>query len=245
MNNQVKVKVSKAEHTALKALLMNSQTSLNPRVYVNLEARFGDKQPKDGVIFETPVKRKMNRTLVIDTYGRGDVHNVKTPTEFSRKRKSKWNEPMPFPADLSAIETSLQSGKMRDRFNIVLGSKSDPFMWMDSKYGITKATLEILQQYLFKLQSIEIHTRSDLISRDDYLDLLQALDYRLGRFVTICIHVPKGTDSVVRMIEPGAPSRKRRFQAARKLRETLIGGTQIKIIREGSIEVNKDLAHAS
>lgn len=228
MKNQ-SFKVSQAEFTTLNVLKQRFEfTAFVPNVYLSLEARFGDKQPKLGVIYQTPVRRSKGK-LIIDTYGRGDVHNVSTPTEFSKRRQSNWNAPMPFPADVSVINSALASGSRMKRLNVVLGSKSDPFMWMDNKYKITHATLEMLLSIQYKIDSFEIHTRSDLVAHDDYVHVLK----QFGIAPVVYMHMPRGSSEQARRTEPGAPSVQRRFSAARKLREA---GIKVIIVREGSVK---------
>lgn len=230
-----KYQISKAEYTALRALVADAPKSFNPRIYINLEARFGEDLPKQGVIFDKPARRS-GSTLKIDTYGFGDVHNVRTPTTFSKMRRNNWNKPYPFPADIASIIEALGSHtQVRPKhLKVILGVNSDPFMWMEMKYGITKATLSVLREYLYRIDSIEMHTRSDLIAHDEYLEELSWLGHR----TTICIHVPRGGSEAVRYIEPGAPSVERRFDAARKLRKA---GFKVRIVREGTTLGNRDL----
>jgi hypothetical protein len=230
-----KFEISLAEMAALKALKCGVPSTVS-KAYLSLEARYGDNQPKLGVVFQTPIKRSKGK-LVIDTYGHGDVHNVSTPTEFSKRKSNNWNQPHPFPADVSVIHDTFHRGTYNKRWNIVLGRNSDPFMWMDNKYKITLATLEMLLSWQFKIDSLEVHTRSDLIAHDDYIAWL-----RLFHQLTVYIHVPRGSAELARINEPGAPSAKRRFSAARKLREA---GIKVVIVREGSVKTKPVLKRSA
>lgn len=177
-----------------------------------IEARFGDKQPKGGVLYKTPVS-KQGDALVIDTYGRGDVHNAPTMVngELRPKSKAAWNAPQPFPADYTKIEKALE----KHTGPIVLGNKSDPFMWMDSSYGMTKNLLSKLEG-----KDLTIRTRSDLVARNDYLPLLQKNNTTVEMvFPQVPREFASNPDELVRMIEPGAPSIKRRMKAMAALRE--------------------------
>lgn len=85
---------------------------------------------------------------------------------------------------------------------------SDPFNWIDSKYGVTK---NLLKQNYGK--PLTISTRSDLIAHDDYM---KSLNPKLHK---IKIHLTGDHERVMRLLEPGNPSFKRRIKAAKKLRE--------------------------
>ncbi len=167
-----------------------------------LEARYGDNQPKKGVVYNQPLKG-----MIFDTYGRGNVHN--SIHQYKPKSKKDWNSPMPFPADMVAIDKFLKSrsGKV-----LVLGSKSDPFMWMDHKYQITKSVIALANKYDVVLC---INTMSDLCANDDYLDLLKAGDHQ----ITMNMGFSDETETESRLNSPGAPSIKRREQAITKLKD--------------------------
>jgi hypothetical protein len=86
---------------------------------------------------------------------------------------------------------------------------TDPFAWMDTKYGATKKALE--QNYD---KPLTINTRSDLIAHDDYIALLNPSKHKIN------IHVlSPENDRITRILEPGAPSTKRRLAAAKKLQD--------------------------
>jgi len=82
----------------------------------------------------------------------------------------------------------------------------DPFDWVDHK---DKATKEFLKK---RTGPITMETRSDLITQDDYMNLLDKND-------TIIFHVLGDNERVVRNVEPGAPSLLRRMDAIKKLRD--------------------------
>lgn len=89
----------------------------------------------------------------------------------------------------------------------VLTGDSDPFAWVDSKYGVSKALLE-----REKNKPLKIFTRSDLIGHDDYLE-------RIGKNHEVNMVFSTPNKSIGRLIEPGAPSLARRITAANKLAE--------------------------
>jgi len=89
----------------------------------------------------------------------------------------------------------------------VASGGSDPFMWLDTKYGATK---KVLQEHAGK--PLKISTRSDLIAHDDYIQHLDKKNH------SIDIHTLGDNASSNRVLEPGAPSFKRRIQAYHKLK---------------------------
>ncbi len=168
-----------------------------------LEARFGDNQPLTGVIYNKPFSMK-NNIRHVDAYGYGNVHNSKW--QF-RSRKN-WSHPMPFPSNTDLIDSEFKKhyGK---RF--VLGHKSDAFMWMDSKYGITMRILESARKNYI---SLSIETMSDLIASDDYIEKL----LELTNLVVVINMGSNESEEQERLDSPGAPSLKRRLLAAEKLK---------------------------
>jgi hypothetical protein len=92
----------------------------------------------------------------------------------------------------------------------------DPFAWMDSKYGAGKKALADHQG-----QPLEIHTRSDLIGRDDYLANIDKDNHK------VFMHVPGTNEDINRYLEPGNPSLLRRLQAAERLRDAGVDVTLV------------------
>lgn len=176
-----------------------------------MEARFGENQPEGGVISPIP-----KTGMIFDTYGRGNAHD--SIHQYRPGPNVKWNRPMPFPVDLREIDKFLKarSGKV-----VKLGSKSDPFMWMDHKYEITKNTLRLANQYGVQLF---IETMSDLCAHDDYLELLKAgkhtISMHLGFEEYFESERAYPSKSVERQVSPGAPSVQRRLKALAKLRDS-------------------------
>lgn len=184
-----------------------------------IEARFGDELPSHGPIYKQTFKGP-----IFDTYGHGCAHN--SIHQYRPKKNEPWNRPIPFPADLRAIETYLKKNKNRV---LRLGKKSDPFMWLDGKYSVTKSTLELANKYNV---SLVIHTMSDLCACPDYLELIKAgghsIVMQMGFGELIGVKSPEGfsgysgTDAlerIERMVSPGAASILRRKHAIEKLKE--------------------------
>jgi hypothetical protein len=137
-------------------------------IYDRLHERFGDRQPRGGVVYKGTMKlletqdcAQCYHRFEIDTYGRGCVHNCAycyAKSYLSIRRY--WNEPIPFPIDIAAIrkifatvfETS-KKNKFRHilerRIPLRLGSMSGAFMWIDKKYRVTLELLKILRFYAY------------------------------------------------------------------------------------------------
>jgi DNA repair photolyase len=198
-------------------------------IYDRLYERFGDQQPRGGVVYKGTMKlleaqdcAQCFHRFEIDTYGRGCVHNCAyCYARGSLSIRRYWNEPIPFPIDIAAIrkifatvfETSKPS-KFRPilerRVPLRLGSMSDAFMWMDKKYRVTLELLKILRFYHYPYL---IFTRSDLVADEEYL---QAMDPHLA---SIQISLSSINRELTRQIEPGAPAPSKRLQALQKLAE--------------------------
>jgi DNA repair photolyase len=82
-------------------------------------------------------------------------------------------------------------------------------MWMDRKYRITQELLKILKHYRYPYI---IATRSDLIAEDDYISLMDP------SLAAIQVSIISGNEKMNRLLEPGAPSARRRLRALEKLR---------------------------
>ena len=85
---------------------------------------------------------------------------------------------------------------------------SDSFMWMDTKYGVTKELLKIFSHYNYPYI---IFTRSDLVAHDDYMALLRK------DLCSVQFSISGNNNRFTRVIEPGAPSYERRLAALKKL----------------------------
>lgn len=199
-------------------------------IYDQLQNRYGDKQPRGGVVFKTTFKlvnhhsscSKCHYAFEIDSYGRGCIHNCEYC--YAKEQLSAhgyWNRPMPFPVDLSEVrkifhtvfetqKASVWREVMEKKVPLRIGSMSDSFMWMDQKYGVTKELLRILNYYQYPYL---IFTRSDLAAHEDYIGLI---DPKLG---SVQYSISGNNDQLIKAIEPGAPSVARRFKALRTLAE--------------------------
>lgn len=196
-------------------------------VYDKIADKF-DEPPRGGVVFNTTFKlvnhhtscNKCHYAFEIDTYGRGCFHNcVYCYAKDQLTTHGYWNRPQPFPVNLAEVRkvfyTVFETDKrskwrsiMEKRIPIRVGSMSDSFMWMDTKYGVTKELLKIFDFYKYPYI---IFTRSDLVAHDDYMNLLNK------DLCSVQFSMAGNNQKFIRVIEPGAPSYERRLKALEKL----------------------------
>ncbi len=196
-------------------------------IFDRLHDRFGDKQPRGGVVFKSGLKlieaqdcKNCFHRFEIDTYGRGCVFNCAYcyAKSYLSIRKY-WNEPFPFPIDIVGVRkvfaTIFESDKphklrhvLEKRVPLRIGSMSDSFMWIDKKYGVTRELLKILKFYDYPYI---IFTRSDLIAEDEYLGLLDK------KLASVQMSISSLNSELTRQIEPGAPAPRKRLAALQTL----------------------------
>ena len=213
--------VNKAMHLSIKS---QYKTDFDYSVYRDLELRFSENPVRGGITFNTPMKLVNSHTTCqqclyafeIDTYGRGCTHDcVYCYAKAELTVHGWWNKPFPMPIDVTDLwntfYTVFETDKknkwrevMEKRIPIRIGSMSDSFMFMDKKYGVTKELLKILDYYNYPYI---IFTRSDLVSHDEYLDLLNP------DLCSIQMSIASTNDKMNKLIEPGTPSAKRRLKA--------------------------------
>ena len=129
-----------------------------------------------------------------EPYAYGSVDNV----SYRTVRPKYWNAPMPVPMDMDPRSDVIGRGVAR--------GGSDPCMWMDAKYRVTWNHIHNRHG-----KPLVVHTRSDLIAHGDYLEVLDPVHHR------VVMYVLDAVEEVVRIMEPGAPSLKRRRLAVDKL----------------------------
>lgn len=197
-------------------------------IYDKIAARYGSEQPRGGVVFNTTFKlvnyhtscSKCHYAFEIDSYGRGCIHNcIYCYAKDQLSSHGFWNRPMPFPVNIAEVRKifytvfeSQKPSKWRDilekRIPLRIGSMSDSFMWMDRKYKVTQELIKILNFY--KYPHI-VFTRSDLVAHDEYLSIMDR------ELISIQMSISGGNEALTQLIEPGAPSVKRRLKALTKL----------------------------
>lgn len=204
--------------------------------YRDIERRYSDKPIRGGVTMGTAFRLVNSHSTCqqclyafeIDTYGRGCVHNCSyCYAKAQLTVHGYWNNPIPVPVNLNEIRKAFylvfeteKNHKWRDilkrRIPLRIGSMSDSFMWMDKKIKISQELLKLLNFYNYPYV---IFTRSDLIATDEYVKLLNP---KLG---SVQFSISSTNDAMNRLIEPGAPSAKRRLVALQKLGESGIWTT--------------------
>ena len=204
------------------------RSQLDWEPFRKLELRTNKKPIRGGMTFKSPFKlvnahatcQQCLYAFEIDTYGRGCVHNcVYCYARAELTVHGYWNNPYPAPVDINTIRkvfyTIFETDKkskwreiMERKIPIRIGSMSDSFMFMDKKYGVTKELLRILNHYKYPYV---IFTRSDLISHNDYLELIDK------NLAAIQFSISSTNDELNKLIEPGAPSAQRRLRALEKI----------------------------
>ncbi len=197
-------------------------------IYHDLEIRFKDKPIRGSIVKSNPMKlvnahhscQQCLYAFEIDTYGRGCSHNcVYCYAKAELTVHGYWNNPIPVPVNLNEIrkifytvfETDNRSkwrSVMERKIPLRVGCMSDSFMWMDSKYKVTQEFLKLVSFYNYPYTII---THSDLVGRDDYIDLLRK------DLCSIQFSISSTNDEMNRFLEPGSPSAKRRLSALKKL----------------------------
>ncbi len=107
---------------------------------------------------------------------------------------------------------------------IALSSASEPWMYMEEKYRITRKCLEIIANYKFPVHCL---TKSPLILRD--VDILKKIDEnailpedlrdKIGNGVLITFSFSTLDESIRKIFEPNAPRIKERLSAIKELKK--------------------------
>jgi len=184
-----------------------------------LSSIFGNDQPEGGVIYNDPVEENY-----IDAYGRGCIHNSIFQYHPKEGSNEPWNRPMPFPSDINKIYKAIEKNKGKTMY---LGYKSDPLMWMDDRYKITK---EIIRYATLYNVILIINTMSDLCAYDDYIHLIKEGKH----IINMNMSLNDGNEELERRLSPGAPSLLRRNKAIEKLR---VNGVEVTIQEFKTIEI--------
>lgn len=100
------------------------------------------------------------------------------------------------------------------RESICLGSATDPYQPVERRYRLTRKLLEVLCE---KANPLDIITKSHLILDD--LDLLTELNRRTNGRVAVNISLTTLDEAKARLIDPGAPSPRKRMETLARLSE--------------------------
>ncbi|MCS6838638.1 MAG: hypothetical protein NZ480_07295, partial [Bdellovibrionaceae bacterium] len=224
------MKLSETLQKPLLRIPASYQSSFNWSVYDDLERRFGNQQPRGGVVFKTTFKlvnyhpscTRCHYSFELDTYGRGCLHNCQYC--YAKEQLTQhgfWNRPFPFPVDIAKViaimatvfdtdRPSKWRSILEKRIPLRIGSMSDAFLYMDRKYGVTAELLRVLKHYRYPYI---IFTRSDLVAEKPYLDLLDP------ELAVVQMSLSGDNATLTQQLEPGAPSPQKRFEALKRLNE--------------------------
>jgi len=106
---------------------------------------------------------------------------------------------------------------------IALSSATEPWMYIEKKYKITRKCLEIIAKFRFPVHCL---TKSTLILRD--VDILQEIDKnailpedlrKINHGVLVTISLSTLDNKIAKIFEPNAPTPKERLNTLQKIKE--------------------------
>ena len=125
---------------------------------------------------------------------------------------------------LTLLEKELARRAKRKEYGfIALSSATEPWMYAEEKYKLTRKCLEVIARLKFPVHCL---TKSTLILRD--LDLLDEIDKsailpsdlsRLGHGVLITSSISSLDEKIAKIFEPSAPKPKKRLETLQKVKE--------------------------
>ena len=92
-----------------------------------------------------------------------------------------------------------------------MANSSDPYLPIEKKLKLTRASLRIMKDYTLRIMLV---TKSDLITRD--LDILQEI-----KKIVVSFTITTLDETIARKLEPAAPSPRARLEAIRTLAKKL------------------------
>lgn len=211
-------------------LLSSYKSSFDYEIYRALEKRYSDRPVRGGTVMKTAFRLVNSHSTCqqclyafeIDTYGRGCIHDcLYCYAKAELTVHGYWNNPIPVPIDINEVRrafyTAFETDKkhkwkeiLQRKIPLRIGSMSDSFMWTDKKLGVTRELLRLLKFYQYPHI---VFTRSDLIAEDEYVSLLDP------KLASVQFSLSSTNERLTKLIEPGAPSPKRRLKALKKLGE--------------------------
>jgi DNA repair photolyase len=179
-----------------------------------LGAQFHEIHAKS-VLNRVPGASRMPFGWTVNTY-RGCLHRCKycfaRPTheyldlnaaeDFDRQIIVKVNAPEVLRAQLRRPSWTFE--------HIALGTNTDPYQWVEKRYRLTRAVLEVL---LEARNPCSVLTKSPLLLRD--LDVFQEL--RAVTEFSACLSIPTLDEQAWRSTEPGTPHPRKRLEAVARL----------------------------
>jgi DNA repair photolyase len=94
--------------------------------------------------------------------------------------------------------------------HVALGTNTDPYQWVEKRYGLTRAILEVLRD---ARNPCSVLTKSPLLLRD--LDVF--LQLREVTEFSACLSIPSLDEKAWRSTEPATPHPRKRLEAVAKL----------------------------
>ena len=163
--------------------------------------------------------------LQLDTYMFGCTHDcIYCWAKTELTMVNQWNNPMPIPIDIVSLWDVLYTvfetqnyhplrKLIEKRVPLRIGSMSDPFLGMETKYKITSQVLSLLKFYNYP---VLILTRSKMASDDEYIALYDS------HRVSIQYSIPSQNEEYIKILEPGTSSASERLKSLQKLMENKI-----------------------
>ena len=96
--------------------------------------------------------------------------------------------------------------------HVALGTNTDPYQWVEKRYGLTRAILEVLRD---ARNPCSVLTKSPLLLRDldVFLELCEVTDF------SACLSIPTLDEKAWRSTEPATPHPRKRLEAVAALNE--------------------------
>lgn len=159
---------------------------------------------------------KCNYPARLDPYGRGCAHGclycyARSVLEF----RGLWNDE-PASADPAKVREKVARELFKagapiwGRTPLRIGGLTDAFQPAEKERGVTRAVLELLNEYSCPYLIV---TKGDLVAEQEYLDLLDP------ELCNVQVTVPFLDEELAAKIEPQAPTPTARLEAIRKLGE--------------------------
>ncbi len=94
--------------------------------------------------------------------------------------------------------------------HVALGTNTDPYQWVEKRYGLTRGILEVLRD---ARNPCSVLTKSPLLLRDLalFLELVEVTDF------SACLSIPTLDEKAWRATEPHTPHPRKRLEAVAKL----------------------------
>jgi len=146
------------------------------------------------------------------------IHGSKYGENMSKRLAVKINAP-------TVLEKELQRRARRKEYGfIALSSATEPWMYVEKRYEITRRCLEVIAKFKFPVHCL---TKSTLILRD--LDILEEINKnailpedlkgKLNCGILITISLSTLDEDIAKIFEPGAPKPKDRLNVLQRIKD--------------------------